>query len=430
MKNSSTIQKKVMGIMLCMIIPVIFCCFVGTYTLFNMVNEFSYTITEELDKKSTGKLQKFSTEKQLQAEKVFWVTSLFMCLGTFIGLFVSFTFIKKSLGIRSKDIANKISQLADGKFGCEIEVKGQDEIGEIENSAKQLQTKFGEMLKEIGKFSGEAVKASEELMSVSSDANSCITHQQEDTQKLSSAVQNMTSSAETVATNASSAASSAEEADREAANGKSLVTYTQNAISDLADHIQGAADVINRVEEHSNSIGTILDVIRGIAEQTNLLALNAAIEAARAGEQGRGFAVVADEVRTLAQRTQESTQEIQSMIEKLQTGSKEAVVAITHGRDGADKCLEQASKAADALEQITKAVSTINEMNLEISKAASEQSKVAEGISNSVENIKNNTEKTTGITQTTLSTSNTLSSFANNIESITKNYTFDDRGEF
>jgi methyl-accepting chemotaxis protein len=204
-----------------------------------------------------------------------------------------------------------------------------------------------------------------------------------------------------VARNASSAADEAHTADLEAQQGKQVVSETTQAISSLANEVDNASTVIQKLESDSESISSILDVIRGIAEQTNLLALNAAIEAARAGEQGRGFAVVADEVRSLANRTQESTQEIQKMIEKLQSGASDAVEVMVKGRDWANTSVEKAEQAASALERITKAVDVINSMNTQIATAAEEQSAVAQEIDRNVTNIHQVSNQTAdGATQT------------------------------
>jgi methyl-accepting chemotaxis protein len=177
-----------------------------------------------------------------------------------------------------------------------------------------------------------------------------------------------------VARNATEAAKAASHSDEEAQNGQAVVDRTINAIDALASEVDRAANVIHRLEQDSDKIGTVLDVIKGIAEQTNLLALNAAIEAARAGEQGRGFAVVADEVRTLASRTQQSTAEIQQMIERLQAGAQEAVSVMEDSRSRASDSVSSAQSAGQSLESITRSVASITDMNTQIASAADEQS--------------------------------------------------------
>jgi methyl-accepting chemotaxis protein len=184
----------------------------------------------------------------------------------------------------------------------------------------------------------------------------------------------------------------------------------------LAAEIESASEVIRNLEKDSNQIGSILDVIKGIAEQTNLLALNAAIEAARAGEQGRGFAVVADEVRTLASRTQESTEEIQSMIEKLQSGAKVAVSVMSDSRKYADDSVSHAKSAGEALEMITQSISTITEMNTQIATAAEEQSAVSEEINGNIVNINHAAEEAAEGANSTSTESERLAEMAKELQ--------------
>ncbi|WP_446737434.1 methyl-accepting chemotaxis protein [Pseudomonas sp. TTU2014-080ASC] len=204
---------------------------------------------------------------------------------------------------------------------------------------------------------------------------------------VATAVHEMTATAQDVARNATLAAESANHADLAANQGKSTVQQTATAIGALAEEIGRAVGVVQTLAKDSENINAILVAIRGIAEQTNLLALNAAIEAARAGEQGRGFAVVADEVRNLAQKTQHATEEIQLMIQQLQNGTREVVRVMEQSQAKTNDSVEHANEAADSLETITRAVSVINDMNTQIASAAEEQSAVAEDINRNVNNI-------------------------------------------
>ena len=263
-----------------------------------------------------------------------------------------------------------------------------------ENAESDFANDYNNFIDSVANVIMSSKSTAEHLSSVtaqmqmqSDQARQGVSKQQLETDQIATAINQMTATVQEVARSATDAASAAGQADKEANSGRDVVTKTVDSIQSLAHHVEKAADVIQQLEVDTSEIGSVLDVIKGIADQTNLLALNAAIEAARAGEQGRGFAVVADEVRTLASRTQESTQEINAMIEKLQAGAKDAVSAMETGRDQARSGVEQALLAGQSLDSITQAVATINDMNTHIASAAEEQSSVAEEINRNVVNI-------------------------------------------
>jgi methyl-accepting chemotaxis protein len=236
--------------------------------------------------------------------------------------------------------------------------------------------------------------ATQNMEAISKETVDGVLKQQAETTQVATAMNEMTASVQEVARTASNAADAARNADNEAKAGKQVVMETMEAIDSLANEVEKAAQQLSSLEADISNIGAIVDVIRGITEQTNLLALNAAIEAARAGEHGRGFAVVADEVRTLAARTQSSTHEIEEMVERLQQGAQVAVKVMNESRERARDSVEKASSAGAALDTITAMISTMDEMSAQISSAANEQSAVAEDINRGIVNISQVAEHT------------------------------------
>ena len=283
----------------------------------------------------------------------------------------------------------------DGDLTRRLQSEGRNEISDLANAFNHFAEKVRALVVDVASSTMQLSTAAEEMSHITEESNRNIATQRSEIDQVATAMNEMTATVQEVARSAADAANSARQADDEANKGQMVVNDSIEAINALAGEVERAAEVINGVEADSESIGTVLDVIRGIAEQTNLLALNAAIEAARAGEQGRGFAVVADEVRTLASRTQQSTQEIQEMIERLQVGSRNAVSVMEEGRNRASESVEQAQRAGHSLAEITSAVTRINDMNTQIASAAEEQSSVAEEINRNVVNINDVAEKVT-----------------------------------
>ncbi len=259
-----------------------------------------------------------------------------------------------------------------------------DELGDIAAAFNAMMDTFQRALEQVTASATQLAVAAEQLAAVTESTHRGVEQQTQQTEQVATAMNEMTATVQEVAGNAELAAQSTSEANRLARSGQQVVVNTIDSISALAGKIEGAANVIQRVEAGSVDIGSVLDVIGGIAEQTNLLALNAAIEAARAGEQGRGFAVVADEVRLLASRTQQSTQEIQVMIESLQSGTREAVTAMEYSRSKAQHCVDEAGQAGQSLSAINSAVSVINDMTTQIASAVTEQEAVAEEVNQNI----------------------------------------------
>ncbi|CAH0263345.1 methyl-accepting chemotaxis protein [Pseudomonas sp. PvR086] len=262
-----------------------------------------------------------------------------------------------------------------------------DELGSIAKGFNTFLAKLQAMITQVVTSVQSVSDSSEHTADIAIRTNIGVHKQMAEIDQVATAVHEMTATAQDVARNATQAAQAASHADQAAAQGMQIVRDTSNSIGVLAIEIGKAVGVVQTLAKDSENINAILTAIRGIAEQTNLLALNAAIEAARAGEQGRGFAVVADEVRNLAQKTQKATEEIQTMIQQLQQGTRDVVRVMEDSQNRTDESVQHAAKAAQALETITQAVSVINDMNTQIASAAEEQSAVADDINRNVINI-------------------------------------------
>ena len=306
----------------------------------------------------------------------------------------------------------------EGDLTRRLEERGRNEVAELGQAFNQFAEKVRRLVSEVAGSTSQVAAAAEEMSAITDEFNRDVAQQRHEIEQVATAMNEMTATVQDVARNAAQAAASAQAADREAQQGQQVVHETVSSIESVSVEVEHTASAIQRLEADSQSISAVLEVIRGVAEQTNLLALNAAIEAARAGEQGRGFAVVADEVRTLASRTQQSTLEIQQVIEQLQSGARNAAEVMHRGRAQVDSSVLQAQQAGSSLTSITSAVASISDMNVQIASAAEQQSAVSDEISQNVVNINQVADRVTEAAGQTAQASSQLAHLAAGLQSL------------
>lgn len=317
-----------------------------------------------------------------------WTEGVVLIIGLAICVLLALFFpplISKPLNLllyRLQDMAR-----GEGDLTARIHLDRSDELGKVADAFNAFVEKLQHTIQKVNSMAEQVATSSEQLSSISEQSNHSIKEQHKAVEQVATAIHEMSTTVDEIARSANDAASSAREADTHTSSGREAVETTVDAIRNLAEQVHKITQVIDKVADDSNNISRVVEVIGSIAEQTNLLALNAAIESARAGEHGRGFSVVADEVRTLASRTQQSTKEIQGMIERLQSATSEAVTSMNKGRDDVDATVEKAQVAHEALKGITDSVAEINDMNSHIATAADEQSSVTDDINRNVSTI-------------------------------------------
>lgn len=312
------------------------------------------------------------------------IAAVLLVIFGIVGVVLSNTFLRPLQQI--KDNLDDIAA-GEGDLTRRLPINGDDELGQLAGSFNRFVEKIHGLVRQIVDMTGQLTELVGQVSAQTQRSEEAMERQRHETDQVATAINEMSAAAHEVAQSAQGAAEAAQKTDTEGQAAKQVVDGSIERIHTLVQDIRDSGVSLDTLQKDVSSIVSVLDVIRSIAEQTNLLALNAAIEAARAGEAGRGFAVVADEVRALASRTQQSTQEIQGMIDRLQKGTQDAVTAMRRSSDAGDVTSEQANRAGTSLDAIAQLIATINAMNAQIASAAEEQTAVAEEINRSVHKI-------------------------------------------
>ncbi|MFC3150866.1 methyl-accepting chemotaxis protein [Litoribrevibacter euphylliae] len=310
------------------------------------------------------------------------------------------------------------TMVSNGDMKVRMNLQTRDEMGQLTTEFNTMVQRIHDLIQAVSMTAVEVDTQSSKLESISTKSRDSVDRQMQETEQVTVAVNELTAQVQQVEQNAGQATKEAESAMQEANTGSHQVDAALKNIDVLASEIENSVSVINRVAKDSANISQVLDVIKGIAEQTNLLALNAAIEAARAGEQGRGFAVVADEVRTLAQRTQSSTEEIEEMISRLQSGVKDAVKAMEVSHDRATQTVDESGKVGEVLGNITSMISSITAMSQQIALACSEQTKVVVEIDRNINSISDLSQETSGDAESTARASAEMAQLTSSLQEL------------
>ena len=392
-----------------------------------MLSEFhkAFTLLEvemerltELIEANVAATQKIAEDEEKKAARVLIILSIIGAVVMFVGSQIVIKNIIRSL----ERLVHVSERVASGDLTVNINTADDDELGALARAMEKMRIHLLNVISKISATSSLLLNSVEDIAVVTRDASKHMLSQRSETEQVAAAMNEMTATVHDVSNNILATANSAQKAAEETSMGANIVQQAVKSITVLADQISSASEIINRVEHNSHNISSVVDVIKNIAEQTNLLALNAAIEAARAGEQGRGFAVVADEVRTLASRTQQSTGEINEMISQLQLESKSSVDAMNKSCEQAGVVVGNAQNAGQSLNTIAQTVSRISELSAQIATAAEEQTAVSEEINRNIVHINEAAIFTADGTEKTIEAINQLEKMTNDLQQLVKQF--------
>lgn len=355
------------------------------------------------------------SKRTMESEKARYMLSIATVLALLFGVIAAWI-ITRQIVVPLLQTLNIVERVASGDLSQDLVVDRRDEMGQLQGSIKRMTVSLRQLISGIRDGVTQIASAAEELSAVTEQTSAGVNSQKVETDQVATAMHEMTATVQEVARNAEEASEAAVAADQQAREGDRVVNEAIRQIERLAAEVGNSTEAMNELQRESDKIGSVLDVIKSVAQQTNLLALNAAIEAARAGEAGRGFAVVADEVRSLAQRTQKSTEEIEQLIAGLQSGTQQVATIMGNSRELTDSSVELTRRAGGSLENITKTVSAIQAMNQQIAAAAEQQSATAEEINRSIINVRDVSEQTSAASEETAASSIELARLGNHLQ--------------
>ena len=373
---------------------------VTTETTQNQLEQWVDQLLKQSDLLSQDQTTKRDTEAGLARTLLLNVSALALLLGI-----VAAWLIARQIVAPLRQALHVANRIAEGDLSHDIQTSRQDELGQLQHSIGQMTLNLRGLISGIGDSAQQIASAAEQLSAVTEQTRAGVDGQKQETEQVATAMNEMLATSQEVARHAEQASLAAAEADQQAGQGDQVVAEAITQIEQLAQEMLRSSQAMQGLQQESRKIGSVLEVIKSVSEQTNLLALNAAIEAARAGEAGRGFAVVADEVRSLAQRTQQSAEEIEELISGLHRGTQQVADIMDSSRSLTDNSVQLTRRAGDALAGITRTVSVIQEMNPQIAAAAEEQTAVAEEINRSVLKVKDVSEQTSAASQETAAAS-------------------------
>lgn len=346
----------------------------------------------------------------------------FVLLAIIANIIISIVLVNRAVVLPSRQLIKTITNISKGRLGDEITITRQDELGQLADASRELQSFLKNLAQQLSATNNHLLSASSALNDATDGVKGRVDAAHDTTEHVASAMAEMSATSQEVASHAAEAANAAKEADHAATESASTMQSAQASVNRLSEQVGKTVETVKKLAEDTNEVGTVLSVIRGIAEQTNLLALNAAIEAARAGEQGRGFAVVADEVRTLAQKTQQSTEEIEGIIHNVQNGAKETVSVMDASYETTNQSASLFKDATEKLGVVTHSVERITDLSHQVATAAEEQTNVAEDITRTIVQVSDLVEETVGSVAATRTTALELSDMAGQTDELAKRF--------